>query len=335
MSGVFSLPRYQILGLSLLLQASVTDSLIIGMQHLRAAASSSGVYSTWKSAAPTYSLTSRWRPPVPAVARAGVRCAADFDDNELMQSFANQAGKLARPPNVYVEMLQNISAPELVSGFAETAPREVQQAVRATVVSLLGNLPPQMYETSVVSTGQNVASLMYSMQMTGYMFRNAEYRRSLMGSLEEGGSALLSPADDEGTELPPVKGKIKVKLGDTMETEVEASAYMAELREEVAQLRAELRRAKESSSEAQGGGLLAYIQSLSRDSIKQLTASVSPEVLEAMQLLISDILKEANVGGDTFMETPGLKLRELLAWQLITGYRLRELEQKEQLKKLL
>ena len=34
--------------------------------------------------------------------------------------------------------MQNISAPELIKGFAETAPAEVQQAVRQTVVSLLG-----------------------------------------------------------------------------------------------------------------------------------------------------------------------------------------------------
>jgi len=30
----------------------------------------------------------------------------------------------------------------------------VQQAVRSTVVSLLGNLPPHMYDTSIASTGQ-------------------------------------------------------------------------------------------------------------------------------------------------------------------------------------
>ena len=75
----------------------------------------------------------------------------------------------------------------------------MQQAVRATVVSLLGNLPPHMYDTSIASTGQNVASLMYSMQMTGYMFRSAEYRRSLMESLSAAGesSGLLPPEAGE------------------------------------------------------------------------------------------------------------------------------------------
>ena len=91
---------------------------------------------------------------------------------------------------------------------------------------------------------------------------------------------------------------------------------MAELRHEVQQLRNDLVAAKAGSQEAQGGGLLAYIQSIGRDHIGDLTASISevapsprcicahpscPEtslsraqdVLEAMRLLIEKILSEA------------------------------------------
>ena len=73
---------------------------------------------------------------------------------------------LMRPLNPYVEEISNIQAPELIQAFAESAPQEVQAAIRQTVVSLLGNLPAHLYETSVMSTGQHVASLMYSMQAT-------------------------------------------------------------------------------------------------------------------------------------------------------------------------
>jgi len=259
---------------------------------------------------------------------------------QLMDEDGPDDGSLAMPRNRYVDEILNITAPDLIKGFAETAPAEVQQAVRATVVSLLGNLPPHMYDVSVASTGKNVASLMYSMQMTGYMFRSAEYRRSLMESLSMGeGTGLLPPVDDGGNdesrELPQVSGTITVKLSEDTEAEVEASAYMAELRNEVAQLRGELLSAKKTSSEAQGGGLLAYVQSIGRDKIGDLTASISDEVLESMRLLIENILSEAGVGGEQFMEVTGLKLRELLVWQLITGYKLRELEAKEELNKLL
>mmetsp|Transcript_33105 Transcript_33105/g.107064 ORF Transcript_33105/g.107064 Transcript_33105/m.107064 type:complete len:305 (-) Transcript_33105:505-1419(-) len=245
------------------------------------------------------------------------------------------ATSLARQSNRFYEQIQNISAPALISGFAETAPPEVQQAVRSTVVSLLGNLPAKVYDTSVASTGKNIASLMYSMQMTGYMFRNAEYRRSLLDSLKGGGSTVLPAVDEVGVSIPEVSGRIKVKLSANTDTEVEASAYMSELRNEVEQLRSELLQTRESTLEARGGGLLAYIQSLGRDNVASLTASVSQDVLDGMRLLIETVLHDAEVGGDTFMETSGNKLRELLVWQLVTGYKLRELEAREELNKLL
>ena len=81
---------------------------------------------------------------------------------------------LAMPYNRYVDAILNISAPELIKGFAETAPAEVQQAVRATLISLLGNLPPNVFDVSIASTGQNLASLMYSMQMTGCIHLHCE-----------------------------------------------------------------------------------------------------------------------------------------------------------------
>ena len=201
----------------------------------------------------------------------------------------DESFSLARLPNRYVEAMGNISAPELIRGFAETAPAEVQAAVRQTVVSLLGNLPPDVYDVNVLSTGQNVATLMYSMQMTGYMFRNAEYRRSLLESLDHGETAAGSSAAAADVEeaagggvepsvLPPVSGRIKVRLSDAIETEVEASAYMAELRNEVSALRSEIEsaRAVEAADEAEKkGGLLTYMQGLGRENVEALTSDVS------------------------------------------------------------
>ena len=62
--------------------------------------------------------------------------------------------------------------------------------------------------------------------------------------------------------------------------------------------------------------------------------NASRDVLDAMRLLIENILAEAGVGGEQFLEVSGVKLRELLVWQLITGYKLRELEAKEELNQL-
>ena len=68
-------------------------------------------------------------------------------------------------------------------------------------------------------------------QMTGYMFRNAEYRRSLVRSID---------GADAPAALPAVQGTITVKIAEGLETQVDAQSYMAELRAEVEGLRSEL-----------------------------------------------------------------------------------------------
>jgi Protein of unknown function (DUF760) len=64
----------------------------------------------------------------------------------------------------------------------------VQEAVKTTVLGLLGSLPRQAFETATLTTGDALANLMFQLQMTGYMFKNAEYRMSLQNSLRNGPS---------------------------------------------------------------------------------------------------------------------------------------------------
>ena len=113
--------------------------------------------------------------------------------------------------------------PELVGEFADSAPADVQQAVRFTIAKLLGNMPSEVAAITRVTSDKNIASLMFSMQMTGYMFRNAEYRRSLSDS--------LTAAEGDGAAqaaLPAVSGTVSVEIAEGMKAEVDAAAYMAE-----------------------------------------------------------------------------------------------------------
>jgi len=234
-----------------------------------------------------------------------------------------EAAALARPQNKYFKAIKEIEAPQLVKEFAETAPQDVQTAVKVTISQLLGNLPPQVAESAIEAKGTSLASLMFSMQMTGYMFRNAEYRRSLVQSIDS--------TDEPAAALPPVSGTINVKIGEGLETQVDAASYMAELRSEVEGLRAELALAKDKEG---GGemGLINYVQSLGPAGAQQLSADVTPEVLEAMGQLVTSILGDFNVTPEMVATAPMAKVRELLIVQLVTGYRLRELEVKDGLK---
>lgn len=263
------------------------------------------------------------------------------DGQEARGEYLDQPMKL----NKYFDQVVNISAPELVQNFAQTAPPEVQQAVRTTVMGLFGGLPSAQFETTITSTSQNVASLMYSMQMTGYMFQNAAYRLSLKKSLDRAvrllpGEIAAEPAQRASAPsdgLPVVSGTIAVDMGAGSKVEVDAAAYVADLHNEVAALKSALARAEERPAQDAGSGaLLAYMQSLPREQVQDLSRGISPEVLECMQMLIEAVLSRdtAVLGGLTVVESSGVKLRELLVWQLITGYKLRELEQRDELNKL-
>ena len=50
-------------------------------------------------------------------------------------------------------------------------------------MTILGTLPNYALDAAVITTSSKLANLLYQMQMTGYMFKNAEYRMSLARSL--------------------------------------------------------------------------------------------------------------------------------------------------------
>jgi len=88
---------------------------------------------------------------------------------------------LARNP--YVNVVSKLSPSELISKFTATAHPRVQNAVRSTILGLIGGLPKMAFETTTISTGQKLASLMFQLQMTGYMFKVGQYVLRLHGTL--------------------------------------------------------------------------------------------------------------------------------------------------------
>ena len=248
------------------------------------------------------------------------------------------------------------------------------------------------FDTKTIATGERLASLMFQLQMTGYMFKNAEYRSSLSASL--GRSDRMLPGqvaeDDDATKAledgARLKGKIKVRYGgassssadkeeaeeddteeDTgeseskveketssssspgLEVEVDAQTYMSELRGEVARLREELDATKQAKEEDIRKDLLMYIRTLPEQELRELTGTMSPEVLEAMKGLVTavlagigedeeggegtsldDIAAGAAVRPNTVTEQSGEALAQLCMWQLVVGFNLRELEVREE-----
>ena len=57
--------------------------------------------------------------------------------------------------------------------------------MRETIARMLGTLPPQFFQVTVSTRScDDLAQLFYSVMMTGYMFRNAQYRLELRRKME-------------------------------------------------------------------------------------------------------------------------------------------------------
>lgn len=291
--------------------------------------------------------------------------------------------------NPYLRVVSKLSPSDLISKFTSSAHPRVQDAVRSTILGLIGTLPKMAFETTTITTGERLASLMFQLQMTGYMFKNAEYRLSLSQSLTsvgEGGQFLLGgddgeEEDDDDDDHPlsegKVRGKIKISYGKkgkdgaardddaikssddgvdddnansdgndyetdeddsmpSMEVEVDAAAYMSELRDEVAKLRDDLDSARQEKEEAIRKDLLLYIRTLPKQELQSLTGTMSDDVLTAMKGLVNVVLggivSEGQIGPETVTEQSGEAMAQLCMWQLAVGYNLRELEVREEMK---
>ena len=107
---------------------------------------------------------------------------------------------------------------EVLEAFSEGAPPSVVEAMRHTVANMLGTLPPAFFDVKVSTVAENLAQVMFSVMMTGYMFRNAQYRvdlsKSVMSALpvaqggsaggESGDAAPVGSAGGEGGDAAPV-----------------------------------------------------------------------------------------------------------------------------------
>jgi hypothetical protein len=315
-----------------------------------------------------------------------------------LSSDSSVGGALVGDNNPYVKVVQDLTPSELIGRFTSTAHPRVQSAVKSTILGLIGNLPKMAFETKTVTTGERLASLMFQLQMTGYMFKNAEYRLTMANALGLKANESFNTqkvlalkgvdVEEEDDVYNPdkttLKGKIKVKypglpsligmssstdeakedrdaeeetldpLTSGYEVEVDANAYMSELRMEVKKLRDDLEARRNAKEEELRKDLLAYIRTLPEQQLRELTSTVSPDVLSAMKGLVNNVMEGLVESGTdeegkgspidrgepgkpaisprTVLEQSGEAVAQLCMWQLVVGYNLRELEVREEIK---
>lgn len=220
----------------------------------------------------------------------------------------------------------------MVARFAGAAPQVVQNAIRETIVSMLGSLPPAAFSPSVTTVSANLVQLFHSSLISGYMFRNAAYRLELTRNIGgTSGSGLPALPGNEGA--PEIVGGVAVFKGeDGKEVKVPVEEYVNELREQVDGLRRDLLRERKGGNE-----LLSFISTLEKDNLAALTNNAGPEVVDAMKRVVAAVVEGQNipVKPDAVVDSSSAELGQLLFYLMVSGFFLREAEVRVELQRSL
>ncbi|WOL13188.1 hypothetical protein Cni_G21957 [Canna indica] len=260
----------------------------------------------------------------------GLRLIRAHDSDAIASSDDSKPQNGNLPKNrrdVLLEYVRNVQ-PEFMELFTERAPKQVVDAMRQTVTNMIGSLPPKFFSVTVTTVAENLAQLMYSVMMTGYMFRNAQYRLELQQSLEQ--IALPDPEEkNEASDYAP--GSQKKVTGEvirwnkiTGSEKMDAVKYIEYLEAEIEELNRQVaRRSANGQNE-----LLEYLKSLEPQNLKDLTSSAGEDVVFAMNTFIKRLL---SVSDPTQMktsvtETSAPQLANLLFWLMVVGYSVRNIE---------
>ncbi|KAI5660921.1 hypothetical protein M9H77_20244 [Catharanthus roseus] len=228
---------------------------------------------------------------------------------------------------ILLEYVQNVQ-PEFMELFVKRAPQQVVEAMRQTVTNMIGTLPPQFFAVTVTTVAENLAQLMYSVMMTGYMFRNAQYRLELQQSLEQVALPEAQERKDKPDFAPGTQKKVTgevIRWNNVSGPEkIEAVKYIELLEAEIE----ELSRQIERKSANEQNELLEYLKSLEPQNIKDLTSSAGEDVVVAMNTFIKRLLAVTDPSQmkTSVTETSAPELAKLLYWLMMVGYSIRNIE---------
>ncbi|XVE94429.1 hypothetical protein REPUB_Repub02eG0007800 [Reevesia pubescens] len=265
--------------------------------------------------------------------RLGLKIEA-YDSSKSDDS-SNSNGD-SKPPNgtlpktrrdILLEYVKNVQ-PEFMELFVKRAPQQVVEAMRQTVTNMIGTLPPQFFAVTVSTVAENLAQLMYSIMMTGYMFRNAQYRLELQQSLEQ--AAL--PEVQEKKDVPDyAPGTQKNVSGEVIRwnnisglEKIDAKKYIELLEAEIEELSRQVGRKSANGPNE----LLEYLKSLEPQNLKDLTSSAGEDVVFAMNTFIKRLLavSDPDQMKVSVTETSAPELAKLLYWLMVVGYSIRNIE---------
>lgn len=227
-----------------------------------------------------------------------------------------------------LEYVRNVQ-PEFLELFVKRASPQVVEAMRQTVTNMIGSLPPQFFAITVTTVAENLAQLMYSVMMTGYMFRNVQFRLELQNSLEQVAltdtQSIRADSDYAPGTQKKVSGEVIRWRDDSGPEKIDAVKYIELLETEIDELKHQLtqRKALHGYNE-----ILDYLKSLEPQNLQELTSTAGEDALEAMNTFIQRLLGVSDPAQlkRTPTEATAPELARLLYWLMVVGYSVRNIE---------
>jgi hypothetical protein len=242
----------------------------------------------------------------------------------------------SKPPNgslqksrreILLEYVKNVQ-PEFMELFVKRAPQQVVDAMRQTVTNMIGTLPPQFFAVTVTTVAANLAQLMYSVLMTGYMFSNAQYRLELQQSLDQVALPEVEDKKDVPDYAPGTQKKVSgevIRWNNVSGAEkIDAVKYIELLEAEIEELNRQVGRKSVNGPNE----LMDYLKSLEPQNLKELTNTAGEDVVLAMNTFIKRLLAVKDPGQmkTSVTETSAAELAKLLYWLMVVGYSIRNIE---------
>ena len=109
----------------------------------------------------------------------------------------------------------------------------------------------------------------------------------------------------------------------------EVEQLTSALSREIAELRAELAAVRDEREKELRSNILTYIQALPEQELIHLTADVSDDVVIAMEMLVEALMHKLHIPNrdkEVLLQQSVGQLAQLCMWQMVVGYKLRELE---------
>eukprot|EP01035_Chromulina_nebulosa_P025056 gene25056-32668_t len=234
----------------------------------------------------------------------------------------------------YFKMIESLAPHELLLKFAKSAPANIQEAAKSTVLNILGSMPNYALDAVLITTNKKLANLLYQMQITGYMFKNAEYRMSLTRMLKGlpklPSATVISQGNISFNPLQSkISGEIEVMTSTGEKVSLNVEDLTSALSKEVEDLRSELALIRNQRENELKSNMLTYIQALPEKDLVRLTSDMSEDVVQAIQLLVDTVMERLGIdvsGPEVVLQQSVGHLAQLCMWQMVVGYKLREIE---------